>query len=124
MSLSARALLAHAMDPRLAVAASLAVGISLAHSYLGEWCLLMRLFRRDDLPTLFGSQDFTRRTLRFARHITRIAWIGMAAALVWDAQRAIALAFGASALSAGLGSRGRHYSWLVFGAIALLAWPW
>lgn len=106
----------------LALAAILAVGIAIAHSYLGERYILIRLFRRDDLPKLRGSDVFTRQILRFAWHITSIAWVGMAAALVWDPRRAIAIAFGVSALASGIGSRGRHYSWIVFGLIAILAW--
>ena len=35
-----------------------------------------------DLPRLFGSDWFTRRTLRFAWHITSVAWLGFAALLV------------------------------------------
>lgn len=98
--------------------------IGLAHSYLGERYILIRLFRRDNLPKLLGSDRFTRTTLRFAWHITTIAWWGMAGALVWDAQRAVALAFGASAAVTVVASRGRHYAWVVFGAIAALSWPW
>jgi hypothetical protein len=40
--------------------------------------ILIRLFRRDDLPKLFGGTEFTVRTLRFAWHLTvgyRI-WLG------------------------------------------------
>ena len=55
-------------------AATLAVGVGLAHSYLGERYILTRLFRRTPLPPLFGSDTFTRRTLRFAWHITTVAW--------------------------------------------------
>ena len=108
----------------LVAAAALAVGIGIAHSYLGERYILIRLFRRDNLPTIRGSDRFTKDTLRFAWHITTLAWWGMAAALVWDPTRAIALAFAASGVAALVGSRGRHYSWIVFGAIAALAWPW
>lgn len=111
------------MDVLLGIAALLAVAIGLAHSYLGEKYILIRLFRRSDLPKIGGSDQFTRRTLRFAWHITTIAWWGMAGALVWDAQRAIALAFALSAVVTLVASRGRHYAWAVFAAIALLAWP-
>ena len=53
------------MSTPLLAAAVLAVLLSLAHSYLGERYILMRLFRRDDLPKLLGGTDFTTRTLRF-----------------------------------------------------------
>lgn len=51
----------------LDLAAALVVALGLAHSLLGERYILQRLLRREDLPRLFGSADFTRRTLRFAR---------------------------------------------------------
>src|SRR3990170_5805876 len=70
------------MNVSLYVAAFLIAGVSLAHSYLGERYILIRLFRRNDLPKLFGSSEFTVRTLRFAWHITSIAWLGLAAILL------------------------------------------
>lgn len=112
------------MELVLALAALLTLGIATAHSYLGERYILIRLLRRDDLPKLFGSDAFTKQTLRFAWHITSIAWIGMGAALLWEPRRAIGLAFAASSIVALGGSRGRHYSWIVFLAISLLSWPW
>lgn len=112
------------MEPVLAIAAILALCIAIAHSYLGEKYILIRLFRRDNLPKLRGSDVFTKQTIRFAWHITSAAWIAMGAALLWDPRRAIAIGFAASAIASFAGGRGRHYSWIVFGAIAALAWPW
>lgn len=118
-------------DLSLYLAALALVGISAAHSYLGERYLLMRLFRRpDQLPPLFGSTEYTQRTLRFAWHVTSVAWLGFAALLVLVARApvstpALGLVIGAVfalhfAIALG-GSRGRHYSWVVFLAVALLA---
>jgi len=115
----------------LPVAASLAVLIGVAHSYLGERYILQRLFRRE-LPKLFGSDWFTKRTLRFAWHLTSVAWWGFAALLFMlppvggEGARQTVLwvvvgVFGVSAVAALVGSRGRHLSWVVFLAIALLA---
>ncbi|MBA7630226.1 MAG: hypothetical protein GH143_08270 [Calditrichaeota bacterium] len=53
------------MNAYLIVGAVLTFAIGLAHSYLGERYILIRLFRRSNLPQLFGSDDFTKRTLRF-----------------------------------------------------------
>jgi len=64
----------------LYVAALLVVATGMAHSYFGERYLLMRLFRRNDLPKLFGSTDFTVRTLRFLPGMSR-PWPG------WDSPR-------------------------------------
>ena len=66
------------MSPPLLAAAVLAGLTGVAHSYLGERYILIRLFRRQDLPHLFGSDVFTRRTLRVAWHLTSIAWWGSA----------------------------------------------
>ena len=66
----------------LLFAAILLISIGLIHSYLGEKYILIRLFRRDNLPHLQGSDWFTKRTLRFAWHITTLAWWGFAAILL------------------------------------------
>jgi hypothetical protein len=116
----------------LLAAAALAVVTAGAHSWLGERYLLIRLFRRPDLPRLFGDDRFTRRTLRFAWHVTSVAWLGFAALLVALAGeavpdratllRVVAATFALHAAVAAIGSRGRHLSWVVFVAIAALAW--
>lgn len=118
------------MDIALYTAAALTVGIGIAHSWLGERYILIRLFRRGELPVLFGGTEFTQNTLRFAWHITTLAWIGFAAILISMADgnvtgRTIGLivgaTFGAHFIVALVASRGRHYSWIVFLAIAVLA---
>jgi hypothetical protein len=38
-------------------------------------------FRRGDLPKLFGGVEFTQHTLRFAWHLTSVAWMGFAGLL-------------------------------------------
>ena len=114
----------------LYAAAALAVGIGVAHSWLGERYILIRLFRKNHLPVLFGGTAFTKNTLRFAWHITTIAWVGFAAILIAMAQgplsvRTVGLiigaTFGAHFIVALVASRGRHYSWVVFLAIAALS---
>ncbi len=118
------------MNTLLYIAASLIVAVGVAHSYLGERYILVRLFRRGDLPKLFGGTEFTRRTLRFAWHITSIAWLGLAAVLVVLAHPpasagTLGLVVGCTFLGHGVvalvGSRGRHLSWPVFLAIGFLA---
>lgn len=117
------------MNSWLFVASVLAALASCAHSYLGERYILIRLFRRTDLPSLFGSDVFTKRTLRFAWHLTSIAWVG-AAVSFWvlgrgDASgglQVLSATFFATAAVTAIGSRGRHLAWLVFLAIAVAAW--
>ena len=115
------------------VAAILTIAIGLAHSWLGERYILIRLFRRQNMPHLFGSDDFTKRTLRFAWHITTVAWFGAAAFLLILASypiddsarmfsRVIAATFLVSSILALVGSRGRHLSWMVFLLITVLVW--
>lgn len=103
--------------------------IGIAHSYLGERYILTRLFRREDLPKIFGSDEFTKNTLRFAWHVTTVAWLGFAAILVHLAQaqentnavgNIIGITFLIHFLIAILGSKGRHLSWIVFLAIGLI----
>lgn len=117
------------MQAALYAAAALLVLVSVAHSYLGEKYLLVRLFRRPDLPHLFGGPEFTIRTLRFAWHLTSVAWLALAGVLVVLAggpgqERRVLLVIGAAFLvhfaAALLGSRGKHLSWVVFLAVGML----
>jgi hypothetical protein len=114
----------------LATAAILTALLAVAHSYLGERYILIRLFRRGDLPKLFGGTRFTQDTLRLAWHITSVAALGFAALMVALALpggvgprvygRVIGATFVVSGLVALVGSRGRHLSWIVFFTIAAL----
>jgi hypothetical protein len=121
-----------AMNTPLIVAALLLLALGLVHSVLGERYILMRLFRRADLPRLFGSDLFTRRTLRFAWHLTTVVWWGIGLLLVWAArpQRLTIAETGtilagtalASAAVSLVGSRGRHPAWAVFIAVGMAIW--
>jgi hypothetical protein len=118
------------MEYYLYLAALSLVAIAIVHSYLGERYILIRLFKKDNLPKLFGSTEFTAQTLRFAWHLTSVAWFGFAAILVCLANPAIepkaigqiiGITFLAHCLIALAGSRGRHLSWPVFLIIGTLA---
>ena len=104
------------------LAAFLAFAVGVAHSYLGERFILMRLA---------GVSSFKMRTLRFAWHITTIAWWGFAAILVLAARTVLTAASALQTLSVTMlvtgavilvTSRGRHLAWPVFAAIGLIAW--
>jgi hypothetical protein len=110
-------------------AAALVFALGLAHSVLGERYILIRLFRRADLPQMFGSDVFTKRTLRFAWHLTTVVWWGIAwllwrmsgsALTVPEVATTIVWVSALSGLIALFASRGQHLSWLAFFAIALL----
>jgi len=112
------------------IAALLLIAVGVAHSYLGERYILIRLFRREDLPKLFGGTAFTTRTLRFAWHITTIAWWGFAAILLHLAQgsvssRFVTSAIGTTFIATGLvtltASRGKHLAWPVFIVIGIIS---
>ncbi len=123
----------HTMATFLYLSAFFSFAIGVVHSVLGERYILMRLFRRDNLPKLFGGTEFTVLTLRFAWHITTIAWWGFAAILVLLARQSftfhnlslvLAVTFLTTGTIALIASRGRHLSWLVFlfiGSVCLYA---
>jgi len=115
------------------IAAVLLILIGIVHSWLGEKYILIRLFRRDNMPHLFGSDIFTKQTLRFAWHITTIAWWGFALILLfmgnafsWEIiipfNQIISITFLLTALLAGFYTRGKHLSWIIFLAVAILSW--
>lgn len=113
----------------LIAAAFLAFAVGLAHSVLGERYILTRLLRGDTVPHLFGGPEFTARTLRFAWHLTTIAWWGFAAILGVLAggaasPRNLSAVVAATFLLTGaltfLVSRGRHHAWIVFLAIGAI----
>lgn len=103
------------------------------HSYFGERYLLIRLFKRGNLPELLGGTDFTAGTLRFVWHLLTVVWWGIGAVIVQASgqpldSRTVLQAFGVVALVSGLFplvfTRGRHLSWIAFfalGALLLLA---
>jgi len=118
------------MKTLLLISAFVIFATGIAHSYLGERFILIRLFKRGDLPHLFGSPEFTTRTLRFAWHLTTVAWWGFAVQLYLLAEgavssRTIAATVAAtsllSALVAFIGARGRHPAWLVFLGVGIVA---
>lgn len=129
---------ANALSISLLVAVVLIVLVGFAHSYLGERYILQRLFRRGELPRLFGGTEFTQNTLRFAWHLTTVAWLGLGGVLLLMAMgrattQSLGLVIGGTFLIHGVaalvGSRGKHLSWPLFLTVGLLAllstrgWP-
>ncbi|MBT9457203.1 MAG: hypothetical protein IV097_11345 [Burkholderiaceae bacterium] len=113
----------------LPLALVLLIATGLAHSYLGERYLLMRLFKRQDLPKLLGSTAFTIGTLRFVWHLTTVAWWGLAylVFIAWSGtvgkDQVLAVVGVTSLVSAAFPlyfTRGRHLSWIVFLLIGVL----
>lgn len=115
------------------LAAFLVVALGLAHSVLGERYILVRLFRREDLPRVFGSTEFTTQTLRFAWHITTVAWFGFAALLLQISQGQLtnssaAQIIGFTSIASGflplIITRAKHLSWLVLFIIGGISLVW
>jgi len=114
----------------LVAAAALTVGVSLIHSWLGERRLIGPLLASEPRPTALRG-NFLRNVLRYAWHLTSLAWIGMAGVMIALAHeplsgpgRLAAALVGATflihaAVAVGI-SRGRHLAWPVFLAIGLL----
>ena len=81
-----------------------------------------------------GSREArpAQQTLRFAWHLTSVAWVGFAGLLAMLASsphgagrtqaQVISVTFALSGALALIGSKGRHLSWIVFLAIAGLVW--
>jgi hypothetical protein len=86
--------------------------------------ILIPLFRLNNLPRLLGGDFFTKRILRFAWHLTTIAWWGIAAALpaivapspsnAANCLYIISLIFLVSGLMSAGFTKGVHISWIVF----------
>lgn len=111
----------------LITSAFLAIFLGLVHSYLGERYILTRLFNRE-LPKLLGSDWLTKRILRFAWHLTTVAWLGFAAILYILSMPTehiskqilivIATVFLVSGLLSALFTKGKHVSWIFFWSIS------
>ncbi|WP_090434338.1 hypothetical protein [Duganella sp. CF458] len=115
----------------LTIAALLLFLTGLAHSYLGERYILIRLFKRDNLPKLFGGTDFTTGTLRFVWHLLTLVWWGISAIVLLASGQNLDTAsvlrvFSIVALVSGLlplyFTGGRHLSWIIFFTVGALLW--
>ncbi|GAB1623862.1 hypothetical protein AAOGI_39120 [Agarivorans albus] len=110
----------------LVVASLILILIAVVHSYLGEKYILIRLFKRDNIPHLLGGDHFTKGTLRFCWHILSVCALGFAA-LLFTASPAdtlllsiIGSVFLLSALLALFFTKAKHLSWLAFGLISTI----
>jgi hypothetical protein len=112
-------------------AAVLTVAVGVAHSWLGEKRLIGPLVDPERRHGILAASAFARGVLRFAWHITTLAWWGFAAILVALASAPlegptrtvlliIAAMFMLSGVTTLVASRGRHLAWPVFLAIAAL----
>lgn len=116
----------------LVLAGLLSAVIASVHSWLGEARLIGPLLDPATRTGLLAKSEFARNVLRFAWHLTSIAWIGIgatflafahyAAATMNSGERAGLAALVATMATTGAvicaSSRGRHLAWPVFAIIA------
>ncbi len=114
----------------LALASLAILAVAATHSILGEIKLIRPLVTPSTRAGLLAKSEFARQVLRFAWHLTSIAWIALAGELVvvasgWDARRGalavVAIAFLATGIVTFAASRGRHLAWPAFLLIAALS---
>ena len=116
------------MNLWLLIAAVLTFLLGATHSVLGQRYIMRPLFG-SQLPKLLGSSHFMRHTVGFAWHLTTLLLWGFAALLLnmslglgsfLSARAIIGWVFVACAVLSLLATRGKHFSWVVFGIIAAL----
>lgn len=111
-------------------AALLAGALGAAHSWLGETRLLGRLL--SERAGMLAHSRFASSTLRWAWHLTTVAWCGLGAVLAALALSppafqtramliAMAATFLATAAVIALSSRFRHFAWPIFVVMAGLS---
>ncbi len=113
------------IDIPLYVAVTALVMTGALHSVLGERFILRPLFAARGCQTLALGEGFTTRTLRFAWHLTTLAWWTIALAVAQPTllvPAAILLAF-ASAVVCAVVARGEHFAWPIFATVGVLLVP-
>ena len=116
----------------LLAASVLTFAIGGIHSWLGERRLIGPLLAPERRQGILASSTFARQVLRFAWHLTTLAWWGIGAILAaltlapMDQQgRLVAAVIAATFLATGaiilIVSHGRHLAWPVFLVIAGLS---
>jgi hypothetical protein len=116
----------------LLFAAAVLVFMGIVHSYLGERFVFRRLFKLEKLPLLRNDRRYTENVLRYAWHLTSVAWWAFAACLVilWiipgDPRLAIGKCVAVYCLIGGttiVATAGvRHPAWTLFLLAGVLTW--
>lgn len=115
--------------PLLLVGALLLGIIGFMHSYLGERFVLSRILALPDLPKLRGSRAYMQSLLRWAWHLTSIAWWGTSVTLIalWTGRGLAAIGaitaatFALHGLIIVIVNR-RHPAWPLFFLAAAAIW--
>lgn len=120
-------------DMAMLLAGVFLVGLGLVHSWLGEVKLIGPLLSPPGRSGMLVHSRFARDVLRFAWHLTSLAWWGMgisvamlAAPFAVEPRLALLAGTGVTCLITGLLilviGRGRHLAWPVFLAAAFCCW--
>lgn len=110
-------------------AAAMTIAIGGVHSWLGERRLIGPLLAVGRRQGLLEHSAFARQVLRFAWHLTTLAWWGFGALLIYlslatldDESRwilgIVATTFFVTGIAILISSRGRHLAWPAFLLIA------
>ncbi|MHB8584315.1 MAG: hypothetical protein ACYDDF_00545 [Thermoplasmatota archaeon] len=117
--------------PLIELAGLLLVLMAVANSYLGEKYFLRRFLALKNFPPMFGSEVYTKGTLRFAWHSLSLLAVTIASILLalTGAANARGLlltmggGLGATAVLALVTTRGRNPAWAAL-ALAAIAAMW
>jgi hypothetical protein len=111
------------MSAAIPIAVASLVLLAVAHSWLGERKLIGPLLATTAFPKLPLGAAFAKATLRFAWHLTSVAWLGLAYVLVRPehAAAAVAVVLAVSGAATFVATGGRHFAWAVFAIGAFAA---
>lgn len=115
----------------LQIAAILTFATGIIHSWLGERRLIGPLLSPHKRTGLLEKSWFSRQVLRFAWHLTTVAWWGLAAIMAGlsmtplnDQSSMVLIIVAVTMLATGMATlfftRGRHLAWPIFLTIAAL----
>src|SRR4051812_28499638 len=112
------------------IAAALSAAIlAVAHSYLGERLIIAPLLHAD-LSGVLSRERFQKKIIRFAWHLTSVAWLGFAGVII-GLKRPDSVAFIGTMIAAtfiihafitAFSSKGKHFAWVLFLLVALGSW--
>jgi hypothetical protein len=122
------------MNTYLLTSGILTIVLCVAHSVIGEMSIINPIQKIEVLPAVRGSIRMTKRTLRFAWHVTSVLGLGVATILIYYSRftildpdqafvvKVLSLTFFLSFIVSLIGSRAKHPAWIVFLISSLLTW--
>src|SRR5437868_1419219 len=110
-------------------AALSAIILAVVHSYLGERLIIAPLLHAD-LSGALSREQFQKKIIRFAWHLTSVAWLGFAGVIIGLKRpdnvafmgAMIAATFMVHAFMTAFSSKGKHFAWVLFLVVAFGSW--